>query len=229
MLFKFVLVVKALRRKSDRGLGCVRLPAPPDEIEGALGQILRHGYGKMRKVEIEKKFQLTPEQRQQLESLLPAAGAASRGESFEENILFGGDGLDNRQRLLRLRRSGGKALLTYKERLDSDPTIRRRREEETYVADPEAIVNIFGLTNGYKPAIIYEKRRTTWELAGTEITVDELPFGTFLEIEGDEEAIMQVEHLLGRLGLVAEPLSYPDLIEKHGVMRQGILESRFKA
>lgn len=183
----------------------------------------------MRKVEVEKKFQLTPEQRRQLESLLPAAGAALRGESFEENLLFGGGSLDNKQRLLRLRRSGGKALLTYKERLDSDPTIRRRREEETYVENPEAIINIFALMRGYKPAIIYEKRRTTWQLAGTEITVDELPFGTFLEIEGDEEAILHVEHLLSRLELVAEPLSYPELIQQHGVKRQDILESRFKA
>lgn len=183
----------------------------------------------MRKVEVEKKFQLTPEQRGRLEELLPAVGAAPRGESFEENILFGGVGLDNKQRLLRLRRSGGKALLTYKERLDSDPTIRRRREVETYVEDPEAIINIFGVTGGYKPAIIYEKRRTTWELAGTEITVDELPFGTFLEIEGGEESITHVEHLLSRLGLVAEPLSYPELIQKHGVRRQDILESRFEA
>lgn len=179
------------------------------------------------KIEIEKKFQLTPEQKLRVENILPEIGATLRGKRFEENTLFGGGNLDHKRRILRLRRSGGKALLTYKERLDSDPLVKRRREEETYVENPEAIVAILSKTKGYKPAFIYEKHRSIWEVAKTEVTIDELPFGTFLEIEGDEEAIRQVENLLNLPELRVEPLSYAELVQKHGVSNGDVIETRF--
>lgn len=179
------------------------------------------------KLEIEKKFHLTLQQRHELEDLLLQLGAILRGEVFEENILFGGGSLDNKNRLLRLRRGGGKAILTYKERLDSDTTIRRRREVETEIENPEAIVAILSI-GGYKPAIIYEKRRTTWELADTQLMVDELPFGLFLEVEGDEEAIRHVEDLVAPLKLMVEQRSYSEFVQAHGVKHDQLLESRFK-
>lgn len=180
------------------------------------------------KVEIEKKFRLTPEQKDRVENLLGEIGATLRGKSFEENTLFSGGTLDHTRRVLRLRRSGGKAILTYKERLDSDPLIKRRREEETYLDNPEAIIAILNITGSYKPALVYEKHRTTWELADTEVTIDELPFGNFLEIEGSEEAIGQVEKLLNLTELIIEPLSYAELVQKHGVKNEDIIETRFK-
>ena len=51
---------------------------------------------------------------------------------------------------------------------------------------------------GYVVSIIYEKYRTTYLLDGTEIVLDELPFGCFAEIEGGDEAtIRQVALNLG--------------------------------
>ncbi len=46
---------------------------------------------------------------------------------------------------------------------------------------------------GFMPALVYEKRRETWTLGKTEIVIDELPFGLFMEIEGDESGIREVE------------------------------------
>jgi predicted adenylyl cyclase CyaB len=56
-------------------------------------------------------------------------------------------------------------------------------EEETDVADPEAMEAILEAL-GFTPALVYEKRRQTWRLGKTEIVIDVLPFGLFMEIEG---------------------------------------------
>jgi len=180
------------------------------------------------KIEIEKKFRLTVEQGVMLDSLLPAAGAKLRGKAFEENIIFAGQGLDQINRILRLRRCDGKAILTYKERLDSDPSVRRRREVETEVAPPENMIEILS-TIDIVPMLIYEKHRTTWDLADTEVTVDELSFGLFMEIEGDEDAIRTVESLLDRVELKVERLTYHELVLKHGTKNGDVIEARFKA
>ena len=50
---------------------------------------------------------------------------------------------------------------------------------------------------GYEVALVYEKYRTTYELDGAEIVLDELPYGNFTEIEGDAETIERVVAVLG--------------------------------
>lgn len=178
-------------------------------------------------IEIEKKFQLAPEQKQFLEGRLSEVGEPSHGTEFEENILFGGGNLDHKTRVLRIRRVRGIAILTYKELLDSSSGIKRRREEETRVEDPEAMIHILA-TGGYKPAIVYEKLRRTWKVTGTQVTIDQLPFGFFLEIEGDENDILHVEAMLSLSGTEADPLSYSELVLKYGVKNGEIIEARFK-
>jgi adenylate cyclase class 2 len=179
------------------------------------------------KIEIEKKFRLSIEQRLMLDSLLPMVGATLRGKAFEENMIFAGKGLDQLNRILRLRRTDGKSTLTYKERLDSNQAVKRRREVETDVAPPENMIEFLSMIDVI-PMLIYEKHRTTWDLANTEVTIDELPFGLFLEIEGDEEAIRNAESLLDRVGLKVEPLTYHELAQKHGTKNGEIIEARFK-
>ena len=75
--------------------------------------------------------------------------------------------------------------------------------------------------------LVYEKRRETWSLAGAEVVIDELPFGLFVEIEGDEPDILKAEKLLGldSDGGVQEP--YPTLTLRHGTERDGVVEARF--
>ena len=178
-------------------------------------------------IEIEKKFRLAPGQRQLLEGRLSEVGGTAHGTKFEENVLFGGGNLDHKTRILRLRRAGGIATLAYKELLNPGSAIKRRREEETRVENPEGMIAILATTGGYKPALVYEKRRTTWDVAGAEVAVDELPFGIFLEIEGDESAILHVEAMLGLSGTQAELLSYPELVLKYGVANGEVVEARF--
>jgi adenylate cyclase class 2 len=178
-------------------------------------------------IEIEKKYRLTREQVEPLRRSLERAGAEGQGTAeFEENTIYTGPGLDPRRRVLRLRRKGARAIFTFKERDTSGSAIKRQREEETEVADASALAAILEAL-GYLPVLVYEKRRSTWKLAGTEVVIDELPFGLFVEIEGEESAILNAEKLLGLEDAEAEHAPYPELTLRHGNMRDGVCEARF--
>jgi adenylate cyclase, class 2 len=179
-------------------------------------------------IEIEKKYRLTREQSGPLRLRLKESGAEVVRESeFEENTIYTGPGLDPRSRVLRVRRTEARALFTFKERDPSPSAVKRQREEETEVSDPDALAAILEAL-GYRPALVYEKRRATWRLDDTEVVLDELPFGLFLEIEGDESAILEAEKLLGLEDAEAEHAPYPELTLRHGNIRNGVCEARFR-
>jgi adenylate cyclase class 2 len=178
-------------------------------------------------IEIEKKYRLTAEQRDRVLRRLPEVGAEDRGEEFEENTIYGGGSLKRGISVLRLRRVGKKALLTYKERLADASPVKRQREDETAVDDPAAMALILDAL-GFKPVLVYEKRRRTWSLGRTEVVIDELPFGLFMEVEGDEQDIYEAEQTLEIDGLPAEHDTYPHLTEKHGQRLGDVIEARFR-
>jgi adenylate cyclase, class 2 len=178
-------------------------------------------------IEIEKKYRLESGQVVPLRERLKAAGAEGKGTAeFEENVIYTGPGLDPARRVLRLRRKGERAIFTFKERDLSGSPIKRQREEETEVADASALAAILEAL-GYSPALVYEKRRETWRLAGAEVVLDELPFGLFVEIEGEEARILEVEKLLGLEHAEAEHAPYPELTLRHGAKRDDVFEARF--
>lgn len=177
-------------------------------------------------IEVEKKYRLTKMQREEVLLRLPAIGAKRKGEDFEVNILYTGAALDVTRSVLRLRRVGNRGVLTFKESLPAGLDIKHRREEETRVEDPDAMELILEAL-GFTPALVYEKRRVTWRLGPTEIVIDELPFGLFMEIEGQEKDIREVESNLAIKRLRTEPLSYPRLVLLHGARNGVVVESRF--
>jgi adenylate cyclase, class 2 len=178
-------------------------------------------------IEVEKKYRLTREQRERLMVRLRESGATPEGEEFEENTLYGGGNLDTSKQVLRLRRVGGRGILTYKERHVSESAIKQHREDETGVDDVEALVAILDAL-GYTPVLVYEKRRATWQWKGAEIVVDELPFGLFVEIEGEENIITEVEQALGLNEVEAEMATYPEIARQYGQKRGDVIEARFK-
>jgi adenylate cyclase, class 2 len=178
-------------------------------------------------IEIEKKYRLTHEMLAPLRQRLREVGAEGRGSAeFEENVIYTGPGLDPARRVLRLRRKGVRAVFTFKERDLSGSPVKRQREEETEVADADALAAILEAL-GYSPALVYEKRRETWRIADTEVVIDELPFGLFVEIEGDEASIIEVEKLLGLDTAEAEHAPYPELTLRHGTKKGDTVEARF--
>jgi adenylate cyclase class 2 len=177
-------------------------------------------------VEIEKKYRLTRKQRDAVLDRLRRLGAAPGDLEFEENTIYRGGRLDLGGCALRLRRVNGRARLTFKQRSPSKAAIKHQREEETEVADADVMAAILRSLE-FRPALVYEKRRTRWQLGKAEIALDELPFGLFMEIEGSEKEIGRVENLLEAGSIPAVRETYPSLTAQLGQKRGGVIEARF--
>lgn len=176
--------------------------------------------------EIEKKYRLTKSERERVVERLHNIDAEFCSDVFEENTLYQGGIIDIKNCILRIRRVGDSATITYKERYPSASSIKHQREDETRIEDADAMAAIlFAL--GYRRALVYEKRRATWRVANTEVVIDELPFGLFMEIEGEEQAILDAERLLGIVDLQAEMATYPQLAVQHGKKIGEMIEARF--
>lgn len=98
--------------------------------------------------------------------------------------------------VIRLREDNG-TILTYKEPGIIERGIVSREELELEVSNFAIMETILGKL-GYYPSMFYEKYRTVYELDGTEIMLDELPFGNFVEVEGD---VAHIESVVAKLGL----------------------------
>ena len=158
---------------------------------------------------------------------LHALGIKPRGRVLERNTLFDTDGSDlrSRGRLLRLRSetpapssfaSGGpeRTILTakspappdaawgnlelYKQNLEREVVLRasnRTPGAKRTLVDrgwPFAL-GCLGLRSRFR----YEKYRTAFRMKGFHLELDETPVGTFLELEGEPEAIDRLAHDLG--------------------------------
>ena len=113
--------------------------------------------------------------------------------------------------MLRLRQDT-EARLTYKGPSASKDGVRVREEIEFSVSDYRSARQLLE-SLGYQVAMIYEKYRRSYDLLGTHISLDELPYGNFVEIEGpDVETIRAVNSILGLNWERGVPASYTTLI-----------------
>lgn len=87
-------------------------------------------------------------------------------------------------RVLRLRQDS-RVRLTYKDSDKIQSGAMSRREIEFTVSDFDSAKEFLEAL-GYQVALTYEKYRTTYQMPGVEIMLDEMPYGNFVEIEGDE-------------------------------------------
>ncbi len=146
-------------------------------------------------VEIEVKF--IAEDIARLRSRLVGLGASSRGEILETNYRYDDHAgrLLATQCLLRLRRDRH-ALLTFKRpRPDKGAEFKIYDEYEVVVEDFESMHRILTAI-GFQRVQIYEKRREVFPLQGVLVCVDRLPFGDFIEIEGQPERIRETARQL---------------------------------
>jgi adenylate cyclase class 2 len=177
-------------------------------------------------VEIEKKYLLDKRLLVELTAKLNEIGEFVY-ETFEENYLHRGGILDNLNAVLRLRKTRERTLLTYKEKVANDNDIKHQIEFETELSDVEAMENIIEKL-GYHLSVVYEKHRKAWHLGKVEVVLDELPFGYYMEIEGEVKDILKAEKLLGVSDLTSEARGYPRLTLKFGKEKSGVIESRFE-
>ena len=114
--------------------------------------------------------------------------------------------------VLRLRQDTA-ARMTYKGPGETIDGVHARLEIEFTVSDFQSAQSLLE-TLGYQISLMYEKYRTTYFLDGLQITLDEMPYGNFTEIEGaDPAAIHNAAEQLGLRWEVRILESYTSLFE----------------
>ena len=116
-------------------------------------------------------------------------------------------------RVLRLRRDTA-VRLTYKSAGTNEQGVLSREEIEFVVGDFEKAKQFLEAL-GFQKLVYYEKYRTTYQFEETLIMLDELPYGNFVEIEGEKiESIRAVANQLNLRWETAIGTSYQDLFER---------------
>ena len=160
------------------------------------------------KLEQEAKFRI--DHLDTLAERLKALGAVCTQErTYELNLRF--DTADGRlaaaYQVLRLRQDQ-RSRLTFKGPADPHSAVSSRQEIEVEVGDlgtARAILEALG----YRVVVCYEKYRAAYQLGSVEVSLDEMPFGTFSEIEGpDEGSIQAAAELLSLKWEARSKLSY---------------------
>ncbi|MGZ9163570.1 MAG: class IV adenylate cyclase [Anaerolineales bacterium] len=138
---------------------------------------------------------------------------------LEANIRFDlpDASLQSDRRVLRLRRDS-EARLTYKGASTNEQGVLSRTEIEFIVEDFEKAKQFLEALD-FQPIFYYEKYRTTYILQPSEgsihIMLDELPYGNFVEIEGETvESIRQVSDALHLKWNAAIGTSYSSLFKR---------------
>ena len=165
--------------------------------------------------EMEAKFAV--ESLEELRVRLKSMEASPKDCRFERNAVFDTPSRDLKSKgeLLRLRQTD-KAVLTWK-RPSNQPApagVKAMDEVETVVGEFETMRQMLrGL--GYEEALWYEKSREQWRLGEALVCLDVLPFGEFVEIEGDPTVIATAADCLGLDMAQAKALTYHDLYREH--------------
>lgn len=151
----------------------------------------------MEHLEIEVKFYLSDMDR--IRSRIIELGAESMGRAFETNIRFedADKGLIQKKSLLRLRKDKTTTLTFKSEPRVKDDQFKILRELEVEVNDFDTMKHILE-SIGLQEEQIYEKWRETLVLKDTKLCLDTMPYGNFLEIEGQKE---DIKELASRIGL----------------------------
>jgi len=142
-------------------------------------------------------------------------GRLSQARVHEINLRYdlpSGD-LVRTYQTLRLRQDN-EARMTYKGPGQVIDGVKVRKELEFVVSDFK-VAQEFLQALGYQVVVMYEKYRTIYDLDGLHITLDELPYGNFVEIEGPDST--SIHEMALRLGLRWEARiqdSYLMLLEK---------------
>jgi len=141
-------------------------------------------------LEVEVKFYLTD--MDSYEKRVRSIGASLvRPRTREVNYRFDTPemSLARDHRMLRLRQDTS-TILTYKGPPQVMDSVSVRPEVELEVNDFSAASNLLEEL-GFCLSLKYEKWRTIYQLGELEITLDEMPFGNFTEIEGGDSALIQ--------------------------------------
>lgn len=150
----------------------------------------------MEHLEIEVKFHI--KNIDILREALLNIGASENKRTFEKNYRYDNTNNDliKNKSILRLREYDNNTL-TFKSRPTDakDKNFKIHRELEVEVSN-FSTMNLILESLGFRRKQIYEKWRTIFIHEDTVFCIDEMPFGTFLEIEGNKNNIVEMSKRL---------------------------------
>lgn len=164
--------------------------------------------------EIEAKFYVSDLNRMR-SRLRKARARLVQRRMYEANIRFDTPDASLRRegRVLRIRRDN-QARMTYKGPGRKESGVLSRIEIEFVVEDFQS-AKLFLESLGYEKLVFYEKYRATFKLGKTHVMLDELPYGSFVEIEGpDKKSIRAAADKLGLNWEAALETSYHALFDR---------------
>jgi adenylate cyclase class 2 len=150
-------------------------------------------------VPVEREIKLRFDSAAAARTALVALGAQPlRDRRLQDDVLLDTDEgrLQRAGCALRVRRDGDRAAITWKGPVIAGP-MKTREEVETAVGLADDARRIFDAL-GFVQRFRYQKYREELSLEGLVIAIDDTPIGTFVELEGDEAAIVSVAGRLGR-------------------------------
>ncbi len=168
-------------------------------------------------IEVEVKFYLNDIHT--IRNRILGLGAENQGKFFETNIRFENKhkSLIQKKSLLRLR-NGKNIALAFKTALpDKESQFKIHTEWEVEISDFDTMACILE-SLGFHREQIYEKWRETFLFNDTQLCLDTMPYGDFLEIEGGKQNIKDVAGLLGlqwQKRIVMNYLSLFDIIKQN--------------
>lgn len=151
----------------------------------------------MEHLEIELKFFL-PHPGDLRKRLHACNAQCRRRRTFEYNVRYdtADDRLLKNNCLLRLRKDRSTTLTVKAPPTTTDDRFKILRELEVGVEDFDAMDAILKAL-GFFRRQSYEKWRETWRYRGASVCLDSMPFGSFLEIEGNPDQITTIADDLG--------------------------------
>ncbi len=164
-------------------------------------------------IEIEVKFHI--KDIKAARSGIIAAGAVSSGNDHEINTRY--DDRDSTLfksgQLLRLRKTEKNILTFKKPPAVKNPDFKMYEEMEVEVSDFNIMEKIIAEL-GFFRVQSYEKYRESFLLNDTHILVDRMPYGDFVEIEGDVESIKNCADAIGLDWNERITLNYLEIFER---------------
>jgi adenylate cyclase class 2 len=148
---------------------------------------------------LEREIKLRFDSADEARACVRATGATPlRGRRLQEDALFDTDSeqLRRARSALRVRTESGHSLLTFKGPVQPGP-MKVREEHETVIGDASVVQSILAQL-GLHVWFRYQKVREEFAAADIVVAIDETPVGTFVELEGGEDAIRRMAEALGR-------------------------------
>jgi adenylate cyclase class 2 len=167
------------------------------------------------KRENEQEIKLWVRDLERIRRMMDEQAELAQPRTFEMNWRYDlpDQSLKRNLKVLRLRQDQG-VRLTYKGPGEEREGVHIRPEIELTVNDFVAASHFLEAL-GYRVQMKYEKYRTTYKLGSVLVTLDEMPYGSFVELEGPDAA--EIHSLCLQLGLNWEARileSYTDLFDR---------------